>query len=146
VAIQVLSTNGCQALTVWEPYPISTYRFFGHSLTMFIHHYPALLRIALRFYESLELILFLLASCANFVRQEISSANGHPVSLITLCPFLVGILDRLQLRTELVSTLMQDLVREVKSSKKATREVPVATDNDKESSGESSDEEQQREQ
>jgi hypothetical protein len=113
---------------------------------MFIHHYPALLRIALRFYESLELILFLLASCANFVRQEISSANGHPVSLITLCPFLVGILDRLQLRTELVSTLMQDLVREVKSSKKATREVPVATDNDKESSGESSDEEQQREQ
>jgi hypothetical protein len=39
---------------------------------------------------------------------------------------------------------MQDLVQEVKSSKKAAREVPVAADNDKESSGESSDEEQQR--
>lgn len=53
-------------------------------------------------------ILFSLASCTNIMRQKISSANGHPVSLITLCQFSIGILDKLRVRTELVSTLIID--------------------------------------
>ncbi|KAF8224563.1 hypothetical protein L208DRAFT_1381045 [Tricholoma matsutake] len=56
--------------------------------------------------------------------QDVASVNGHPVILITLCPFSYSMMQALETRAELIATLLNDLVQQVKSLKKAAKGNP----------------------
>ena len=70
-------------------------------------------------------MLFSLATCSQITCQDLTTANGHPLILINLCFFSLGMFQTLSAQSDIIKTLVNNLVKQLKSSKKDARENVV---------------------
>lgn len=70
-------------------------------------------------------MLFSLATCSQITYQDLTTANGHPLILINLCSFLLGMFQTLSAQSGIIKTLVNNLIKQLKSSKNAARENVV---------------------
>ncbi|KAF8219154.1 hypothetical protein L208DRAFT_1383096 [Tricholoma matsutake] len=64
-------------------------------------------------------------SYINITYQDLTTANGHPLILINLCSFLLGMFQTLSAQSGIIKTLVNNLIKQLKSSKNAARENVV---------------------